>query len=148
MATGAQKQLMATLCLLGEDGTVAQRWEIGDQPVAIGREETADVSVRDDALSRRHFMIWREAEHYLIKDLNSQNGTWVDGQRAQGTKLKQNDCILAGHSLFLFHEKPLPAAAGLECLPRPHDSAFLPAAVAAERTARRAAHSPSLEQTG
>jgi pSer/pThr/pTyr-binding forkhead associated (FHA) protein len=139
---------VATLCLLGEDGAVVQRWEIGDQPVAIGRDDTADVRIVDDALSRRHFMIWREAEHYLIKDLNSENGTWVDGQRAQGTQLKQNDCILAGRTLFLFHEQPLPAAAGLECLPRAHDSAFLPAAAAAERTARRAAHNLSLEQTG
>ncbi len=139
---------MATLCLLGDDGTVVQRWEIGEQPVAIGRGDTADIEIADDTLSRRHFMIWREGDHYLIKDLGSQNGTWVDGQRAKGTKLKQSDCILAGHTLFLFHEKPLPAAAGLECLPRPHDTAFLPAAVAAERIARRDTHSPSLDQTG
>jgi len=101
---------MAVLCLLGEDGAKVQRWEIGDQPVAIGRDATADVTIPDDALSRRHFMIWREGESYLIKDLNSQNGTWVDGHRAQGTTLHQNDCILAGRTLFLFSAQPRPTA--------------------------------------
>ena len=76
---------MADLYLLDENGAMAQRWEIGDQPVAVGRDKTADVTVRDDTLSRRHFLIWREEEGFLIKDLNSQNGTWVDGQRAQVT---------------------------------------------------------------
>ena len=77
---------MADLCLLDENGAVAQRWEIGDQPVAVGRDEAADVVIPDDTLSRRHFLIWREGDGFLIKDLNSQNGTWVDGQRAQGTE--------------------------------------------------------------
>jgi pSer/pThr/pTyr-binding forkhead associated (FHA) protein len=57
---------------------MVQRWEVGDQPIAIGRDGTADVTIDDAALSRRHFMIWREGDHYLIKDLDSQNGTWVD----------------------------------------------------------------------
>ena len=131
---------MASLCLLGEDGTIVKRWELGDQPIAIGRDETADVTISDDTLSRRHFMIWREGDHCLIKDLNSQNGTWVDGQRARGTKLRQNDCILAGRTLFLFSEHAAPTAA-LQALPPTFDTAFLPTLLAAQRAAQTA--SPS-----
>jgi pSer/pThr/pTyr-binding forkhead associated (FHA) protein len=130
---------MACLSLLGEDGTKVQRWDIGDEPVAVGRDATADVTIADDTLSRRHFVIWREGADYLIKDLNSQNGTWVDGKRAQGNKLRQNDCILAGRTLFLFSESPRPAAGVGEGLPPTHDTAFLPAGLAVERLARRAA---------
>ena len=101
---------MADLCLLAEDGAVVQRWAIGDQAAAVGRDETADITIRDDTLSRRHFMIWREGDSFLIKDLNSQNGTWVDGQRVQGTTLPQNVCIAAGHTLFMFSEHNLPAS--------------------------------------
>jgi pSer/pThr/pTyr-binding forkhead associated (FHA) protein len=101
---------MADLYLLTEDGAVAQRWAIGDQAAAVGRDETADITIRDDTLSRRHFMIWREGDSFLIKDLNSQNGTWVDGQRAQGTKLCHNVCIAAGHTLFMFSVHPLPVS--------------------------------------
>ena len=139
---------MASLSLLGEDGMVAQRWEIGEQPVTIGRGDSADVPVLDDSLSRLHFTIWREGNRFLIKDLNSQNGTWVDGQRAQGNTLRHNDCILAGRTLFLFHEHPLPAAAGLDGQLPDQDTAFLPAVLAAERATQRAPGNPTLEQTG
>ena len=98
---------MADLYLLSEDGTVAQRWAIGDQPAAVGRDETADITIRDDTLSRRHFMIWREGDSFLIKDLNSQNGTWVDGQRVRGTTLRDDICIAAGRTLFMFSEHSL-----------------------------------------
>jgi pSer/pThr/pTyr-binding forkhead associated (FHA) protein len=128
---------MASLCLLGEDGTVVQRWELGDQPVAIGRDDTADVTIDDATLSRRHFMIWRDEKGYLIKDLDSQNGTWVDGQRARGTKLHQNDCILAGRTLFLFSEHAKSTAA-LNGLPPTSDTAFLPALLAAQRPSHSA----------
>ena len=71
--------------------------------------KAADVTIPDDTLSRRHFLIWREGESFLIKDLNSQNGTWVDGQRAQGTKLRHDVCIVAGRTVFMFCEHRLPA---------------------------------------
>ena len=36
---------MADLCLLAEDGAVVQRWAIGDQAAAVGRDETADITI-------------------------------------------------------------------------------------------------------
>lgn len=95
---------MASLCLLNEDGGKAGQWEVGDQPVAVGRDESADVVIEDESLSRRHFVIEREGEHFVLTDLDSQNGTWVDGQRAKVATLRHHDCILAGRTLFLFSE--------------------------------------------
>jgi pSer/pThr/pTyr-binding forkhead associated (FHA) protein len=118
---------MAELCLLDENGAVTRRWEIGDQPLAIGRDETADVLVSDDTLSRRHFLIWREEQNFLIKDLESQNGTWVDGQRAEGSKLSHNVCIVAGRSVFIFCEHGHQAGAA-----PPHAAVVLPAVLAAQ----------------
>jgi pSer/pThr/pTyr-binding forkhead associated (FHA) protein len=102
---------MAELCLLDENGAVNRCWEIGDQPMAVGRDDAAEVPIADDTLSRRHFLIWREGQSFLIKDLGSQNGTWVDGQRAQGTKLSHNVCIVAGRTVFMFCEHRLHAGA-------------------------------------
>ena len=136
---------MAELYLLAEDGAVAQWWEIGDQPVAVGRDDTADVTIPDDTLSRRHFLIWREGDSFLIKDLNSQNGTWVGGQRAQGTKLFHNVCIAAGRTLFMFSEHRLPASAALNSLTAPSEITFiLPAALAAQTEAGCARTMPGL----
>jgi pSer/pThr/pTyr-binding forkhead associated (FHA) protein len=124
---------MADLCLLDENGAVAQRWELGDEPVAVGRDDTADMPIPDNTLSRRHFLIWREGESFLIKDLGSQNGTWVDGQRAQGTKLSHNVCIVAGRTVFMFCEHRLHAGAAREPLAAPTENAIVfPAALAGQ----------------
>ncbi len=97
---------MATLSLLSEDGELAEKWEIGEHPVAVGRDDSADVKVDDASLSRRHFLILRQGGSYLLKDLDSQNGTWVDGKpaREQALRLHPQDCILAGRSVFVFSE--------------------------------------------
>jgi len=100
---------MASLCLLDENGTMAESWEVGKEPITVGRGASADVIVDDPALSRLHFLIDREGDDYVIKDLNSQNGTWVDGHRAGLTRLHHHDCILAGRTIFLFKEAKEPA---------------------------------------
>jgi pSer/pThr/pTyr-binding forkhead associated (FHA) protein len=103
---------MAQLCLLGEDGSMAGRWEIGAKPLAVGRDASVDVKIDDQLLSRRHFVISREGENFLLKDLDSQNGTWVAGHRALATALKlhHHDCIAAGRTLFLFSEESRPTS--------------------------------------
>lgn len=101
---------MARLCLLNEVGATVQVWELGDEPVAVGRGAGADVIIDDAALSRVHFLIIRQGDHFLLQDLESQNGTWVDGQRAQAIALHHHDCIVAGRTLFIFSE---PAVAAL-----------------------------------
>src|SRR5882724_12236962 len=95
---------MASLCLLGDDGLTIMCWELGDHPMAIGRDDSADIRIHDLSLSRRHFLIRREKDHFLLQDLGSQNGTWVDGNAALITRLRHHDCILAGRTLFLFSE--------------------------------------------
>ena len=97
---------MASLCLLGEDGEMAKKWELGEQPLSVGRDASANVIVDDATLSRRHFIIELEGGSYFLKDLASQNGTWVDGKPAQREKLHHHDCILAGRTIFLFSEQP------------------------------------------
>ena len=96
---------MATLCLLDDDGAITKRWELSQEPVSIGRDDSAEVILDDESLSRRHFMVFLDKESYAIQDLDSQNGTWVDGKRTHTTKLKHHDCIVAGRTVFLFDER-------------------------------------------
>lgn len=96
---------MATLGLLSDDGTIAERWDLEAQPLAVGRDDSADVVIEDDALSRRHFLIVREGNDYLLTDLDSSNGTFVDGKSARVSRLRHHDCILAGRTLFIFCEE-------------------------------------------
>ena len=116
---------MATLCLLGSNGAVAEQWEVRDEPMTVGRGAAADMKVDDDGLSRRHFMIAREGAEYVIKDLSSRNGTWVHGHRALTAKLHHNDCILAGHTLFRFCEELAAASPALQPVSGPHGTELL-----------------------
>jgi pSer/pThr/pTyr-binding forkhead associated (FHA) protein len=116
---------MATLCLLGSDGAMAGRREIGDEPMTVGRGAAVDLKVDDDGLSRRHFLIVREGAEYVVRDLSSRNGTWVHGHRALTAKLRHNDCILAGHTLFRFCEERAAVAPALQPVSGPHGTELL-----------------------
>jgi pSer/pThr/pTyr-binding forkhead associated (FHA) protein len=116
---------MATLCLLDQDGVLGTRWELTNAPVTVGRGAAVDVKVEDDSLSRQHFMIAREGSEYVIKDLSSRNGTWVHGHRAVIARLQDNDCILAGHTLFRFSTDIGAPPAGTPVPRGPHGTQIL-----------------------
>ena len=97
---------MATLYQISNDGYSIERWDIDEESVVIGRSGQARVSVDDEGLSRRHFLIVPDGDGYIIKDLSSRNGTWLDGRRVFAEKLCHNDRILAGNTLFLFADPP------------------------------------------
>ena len=101
---------MATLYQIANDGSRAGRGEINDEPIVVGRSVQAKVSIEDEGVSRRHFLILRDGEAYVIKDLNSRNGTWLDGRRVITEKLHHDDRILAGNTLFQFAEPPVTSA--------------------------------------
>ena len=135
---------MATLCLLGNDGATLAHWEIGDEPVTVGRGTAVDVKVEDDGLSRRHFVIRREGTDYLVRDASSRNGTWVHGHRTLAARLRHNDCILAGNTLFRFSEDHAPPASAAQPATGPHGTeilqgAFAPPRPVDEHALRRAA---------
>lgn len=117
---------MATLCLINEDGEIAGRWELNGKPLTVGRSAAVDVKVDDEGLSRRHFMIARENEQYVLKDLSSRNGTWVEGERAVAVTLNHNDAILAGRTEFRFCERAVSPDTQFPPRTGPHDTVILP----------------------
>ena len=50
-----------------------------EEDLSIGREASNRLSITDLALSRRHCIINKEAEHFKLCDLDSLNGTFVGG---------------------------------------------------------------------
>ena len=116
---------MASLCLLSRDGRLTRRWELGQRPVAVGRGASVDVKVDDEGVSRRHFVILREGESYVLQDLGSRNGTWVDGERAQVARLQHDNRILVGRTEFRFAEMPGEQPGGSRGV-GPHGTVVLP----------------------
>jgi len=72
--------------------------------VRIGRDETNDLVIRDDArASRRHAeLLHRPGGQWEVHDLNSANGTFVNGQRISRAVLSDGDLIAVGNHLFNF----------------------------------------------
>jgi pSer/pThr/pTyr-binding forkhead associated (FHA) protein len=123
---------MATLYQIHSNGSNAEVMEIDQEPVVVGRSTVAKISVEDEGISRRHFLILREGEDYVIKDLSSRNGTWIDGRRVFAGKLRHNDCILAGQTRFLFVDQPASSPTRGQVQTGPHGTVIIPAALLSE----------------
>ena len=82
------------------DGSALGRWELSDAPIVVGRDEGVTVRVPDYKMSGRHFAIVREGGMFVLRDLDSKNGTWINGHRSAGRALRPNDRIAAGRTIF------------------------------------------------
>jgi DNA-binding winged helix-turn-helix (wHTH) protein len=74
---------MPMLLVLEGPGT-GEKIVIEQQPLTIGRGETCDVVIPDRQVSRQHARIRLEDDRYVLEDLGSKNGTFVNGQELPG----------------------------------------------------------------
>lgn len=81
----------------------------------VGREPLNDVVVPDPEVSRRHARIFWEDGSFLIEDLNSTNGTFVNGRRLTSkTRLASGDIIDFGETIRVIYEHDIAPAAETE----------------------------------
>jgi Nif-specific regulatory protein len=69
--------------------------------VAIGRDPGNAISIADPSLSRRHCVIERDGERLKIRDLESRNGTFVNGSMIQESWIEPGDQISVGDCQLL-----------------------------------------------
>ena len=87
--------------------TVLKELKINQDEIIIGRDSGNDIQIDNIAVSREHARIIRGPNYYLIEDLNSSNGTFVNGKIINKKFLKAEDEILIGkHSLQIVLEDP------------------------------------------
>ncbi|MBI3269558.1 MAG: HD domain-containing protein [Planctomycetes bacterium] len=68
--------------------------------IAIGRGEESDIALFDAGLSRKHFQVEVRGGVFILTDLESTNGTFVNGQRITVWQLSPGDLVTAGTSAF------------------------------------------------
>lgn len=68
----------------------------------IGRGEDADITISDTSISRRHAKIEKIEEDYLISDLGSTNGIFVNGDKVSEWQLKDGDKVKMGRVVLRF----------------------------------------------
>jgi hypothetical protein len=92
--------------LVGLSGpTAEEEHPLAGERTTLGRDPANDISLPDEEVSRRHAQIVRAAGRYLIEDLGSTNGTFVNGRRVdRPAPLRDGDVIYLGESAsFRFH---------------------------------------------
>ncbi|MFN4260829.1 MAG: FHA domain-containing protein [Gemmataceae bacterium] len=71
-------------------------------PITIGREEGNVVRLNDERVSRFHAKVQRDSEDIILTDLESTNGTRVNGLIIQIRRLRPGDRVGVGRSLLLY----------------------------------------------
>jgi diguanylate cyclase (GGDEF)-like protein len=108
--TGSQFRLLATgtsspacsLVRIYPTNGIGEVFELGRRCVTLGRDSACDIQLHDDSVSRRHATIAPCDEGYLIGDLDSTNGVYVNELRVSRRYLVPGDRIRLGNQIFKF----------------------------------------------
>jgi len=82
-----------------------RRHEIEKRRVVIGRSKDCDIQVADPNVSRRHAEVRQEGAAHWVVDLDSTNGTEVNGRRLKRAKLRPGDTITVGSTELVFRRE-------------------------------------------
>jgi diguanylate cyclase (GGDEF)-like protein len=96
------KQLIGSLVVIAGTPADVGNHLVVNEAVVIGRDQT-DMPLRDGRISRRHAIVERRNNSYLVRDLGSTNGTLVNEQRLnEERQLVNGDRISVGQTVIKF----------------------------------------------
>jgi pSer/pThr/pTyr-binding forkhead associated (FHA) protein len=97
--------VLTLLVLQGPDK--GRRFELPDAPALVGRD-SRQLPITDNTVSRRHCeLLPGEDGEWILRDLGSSNGTYVNGGRVTKTRpLKLGDQIRVGRTILVFGAQP------------------------------------------
>lgn len=93
--------------ILSLKGRELDKFLLGQGTVVIGRTPECDIKIDNPAISRKHATIEHEAEEYLLTDLGSSNGTFLNGEPLKSPAvLKPGDVIGIAKFELQFQDSP------------------------------------------
>lgn len=100
--TKLPEQQGGNACLIVLSGQAVGRiFKLNSGLCVIGRSEAAEVYLDDDGVSRRHASIVQYDKSHILKDLDSTNGTFVNGEPIHARALTNGDRIQVGATTIL-----------------------------------------------
>ncbi len=90
---------------------------IGGDVIRVGKAGENDLVIADETVSRVHFEIVRDGKGYLVRDLNSTNGTFLDGAEIKEAYIRAGSVVGAGAIELKF----TPFEERIEILPSEHE---------------------------
>ncbi len=104
---------MAKLVLQDGDGA-GQEFALVEGLNRIGRTPGNEIRIDDVTVSTTHCELWLMKERLLLRDLDSTNGTFVDGRAISEAEVQQGDVLSVGRVLLLVADAP-----GRVAIPKP-----------------------------
>jgi pSer/pThr/pTyr-binding forkhead associated (FHA) protein len=94
----------AGVLLLCDGEFAGSEYRLTAEETLIGRNPSTDITLLDESISREHAIVaWdEESGAFTIEDLQSTNGTHVNGKRVRSATLADGDEIRVGHTRFRF----------------------------------------------
>jgi pSer/pThr/pTyr-binding forkhead associated (FHA) protein len=82
-----------------------QEHPLANQATLIGRAVESDIVITSKSVSREHARIRRDGRHWLLEDLGSTNGTFLNDERVLApARLRDGDRLGVGEVQFIFHD--------------------------------------------
>jgi len=94
----------ASLVLLSGRHEV-QVYPLSGAKLSIGRSDQSDIALADPGVSRNHARIVREGDDFIVEDLQSTNGTEVNGQPVRRRRLANGDVVKLANSTLQFRRE-------------------------------------------
>lgn len=91
-----------SLLILERGQGAGKRIPLAKLPVRIGRDTGNDIVLDDDEVSRFHFRLKQRGRLFILEDLESKNGTYINGDKVLNSILQNGDKILVGSTELLF----------------------------------------------
>ena len=127
---------MAKIFFVGLDGTEKSYRLQTHRPFTVGRDPGNDIILRDPKVSRHHAEIVFERGFFVLHDLASANGTYVNGKKVRVAPLTHGAKLRMGNSYGRFSEE-LPTEADEPATQTPEAESVAPAAVTPATTVER-----------
>ncbi len=81
---------------------MGKRFALTRNEVVLGRGSDCDIQVDRDSVSRRHARVFRATEQWMVEDLQSTNGSYVNDVPVQNSPLRDADFLKIGAAIFKF----------------------------------------------
>jgi diguanylate cyclase (GGDEF)-like protein len=97
-----QKEADACYLVMIYGEFLGRRFSITNEPFVVGRSAESSIQLADDCISRLHCRVISKTGGAVITDLDSTNGTYVNGTAVASRPLKDGDRVKVGRSIFKF----------------------------------------------
>ncbi len=102
----------SALLIVQRGPNAGARFLLDADRTTAGRRPDSDIFLDDVTVSRKHAEFVRREDHFVVRDVGSLNGTYVQRDRIDEAVLRDGDEVQIGKYRLVFHPSPLDAGGG------------------------------------